>query len=160
MGGTGGNVHRLVLASMFQLSGLGLEIDGSAPKPVYGVPSEMVICDQIREASVPFGKYTQAVINKHAMGIVTRSRVSQNPFVTINERLSSDPSQYDDHAFMPDDEPFSPTGTVRVDPEWVGEVLSFRDDQRRSGFTVDGTKVENAVREVDDVVSERNVTIG
>ena len=61
-----------------------INIDGRAPKPVYGVPSEMVTRDQIREASVPFGRCTQVVINKRPMGIITGSRVSQNLLVAIN----------------------------------------------------------------------------
>jgi len=101
-------------------------VDGSVPKPVHGVPSEMIVRNRIRETSVRVFPIFEAVIHglmiersvreigpsgERVMRNVGRDRVSKSPLVTVNELR---PIR---EAIMREEEPFFPTGAVLVDLE-------------------------------------------
>ena len=57
----GRSVHLLVSVSMTQPSALNVNADRSKPKLVHWVPSEIVICDRIRDApQIPSGKHAHS----------------------------------------------------------------------------------------------------
>ena len=111
-------------------------VDGSVPKPVRGVPSEMIVRNRIREASVRVFLILEDVMDglvmersvremrpsgERVMRDIGRGRVSQSPFVAVNELRPIRKT------IMRKEEPLLPTGTVIVDLEGVDANLGLEE---------------------------------
>ena len=120
-----------------------LDVDGSVPKPICGVPGETIVRNRVREASICMQLILEHVThslaiersvrkirpnNKLVVRNVCGSRVPQSPFAAINDlRPICDAS-------VPEEEPFFPTGSVLVDLEWVDANLGL--EERGGGCAV------------------------
>ena len=112
------------------------DADGSVPKSIRGIPSEMVVRNRVREASIRMHLILENVTpglaierpirkirpnDKLVVGNVRGSRVSKSPLATIHDLRSICKTS------MSEEEPLFPTGSVLVDLEWVDADLGLEE---------------------------------
>ena len=112
------------------------DADGSVPKPIRRIPSEVIVRNRVREAPVRMHLVLEYIMDSLTIersirevgpndeliiGNVGGSRVSQSPLAAVNDLRSIWKTS------MPEEEPFFPTGSVLVDIERIDADLGLEE---------------------------------